>query len=519
MTNHLDLLPDNPKFLCLILGLLTLGQCHENYHSNSTAYPATHPQMLAVRIHDWGEPDVLKLETCDVPPPPNHDQVLILVKAAAIYPWDVKIRKNQYARPVYDLPAILGQEVSGLVIMKGKNVNHLNIGDRVFAKLVGWEGGYAQLAVANGHDTYHLPEHFSYEQGAITYHLYFGAWRGLILKCNAKPNQTLFIIGANRGNGLAAIQVGKAYGLKVFASAGCEPGMIKCSTMGADHVVDHSDPDFREQAKKLNHGENFDIILEDYAIENIKPDHAYVKHWTGQLLRHTGIEVKETSEIRGFNLFMPSERERNGTRDAVLEGIREGWYTPYVGKYFMLHQAKKAHIQILNKDQIGDFVFTGIEQHEMLYPFMSAELKRNLSNVITPTLRDLVEIQQSYTFHDPMEDDHPDQTPRSDSARRAEFLHKQVFHQLYGGTTVVTTGYTDYFQEMWKKYSTNTVDLDLTHDSYFEEYVRDYAWWTMPANRSKPTYPPPTTTDPTASTMDAYDKYFYGAFEKFRRKK
>ncbi|XP_017303306.1 quinone oxidoreductase-like [Diaphorina citri] len=105
-----------------------------------------------------------------------------MVKAAPIYPWDVKIRKNQYARPVEKLPAILGQEVSGYVIMKGQNVRNVNVGDRVFAKLPRWEGGYAQLALANYNDTYHLPKHFSFEQGAITYHLYFGAWRGLIYK-------------------------------------------------------------------------------------------------------------------------------------------------------------------------------------------------------------------------------------------------------------------------------------------------------------------------------------------------
>ncbi|KAI5730198.1 hypothetical protein M8J76_011118 [Diaphorina citri] len=154
--------------LSLPLLLISPGLCshHENYLSNGTDYPSAQPQMLAVRMHEWGEPDVLKLETCDVPPPPNDDQVLIMVKAAPIYPWDVKIRKNQYARPVEKLPAILGQEVSGYVIMKGQNVRNVNVGDRVFAKLPRWEGGYAQLALANYNDTYHLPKHFSFEQAS-----------------------------------------------------------------------------------------------------------------------------------------------------------------------------------------------------------------------------------------------------------------------------------------------------------------------------------------------------------------
>ncbi|KAI5730301.1 hypothetical protein M8J76_012179 [Diaphorina citri] len=249
--------------------------------------------------------------------------------------------------------------------------------------------------------------------------------RNMIL-CNAKPNQTLFIIGANRGNGLAAIQVGKAYGLTVFASVGCPVGVSKAYEFGADYVVDHTDPKFREKAKELNNNENFDIILEDYAIDNLREDHEYCKKWTGHY-------------------------------------------------------------------------FKGFEQHEMLYPFMSMELRNNLSNLITTKIRDLVEVYQGNHFGEGA-------TACPDT--RSHFLQRNVFHHLYGGTTKVTTGRTEYFDYIWEKYSTNTLNLDLTHDSYFEDYVRDYVWWTMPPNRTKPTYPPTTTTDPNAPTTDKYDKWF-----------
>lgn len=201
--------------------------------------------MQAVRIHQFGGPEVLKLE--DVPKPgPNPGEVLVEVKAASVNPVDYKIRNGGYPRVDQQrLPMMLGRDVAGLVRALGDGVNDYKVGDEVYAMLPPDRGAFAEWvsipvsACAPKPRTLDMVKAGSVPLAALT------AWQGLFDHGGLKPGQCVLIHGASGGVGHFAVQFAHAKGAKVFATAAGDM-LDFVDRLGADQVIDYHKERFEQ---------------------------------------------------------------------------------------------------------------------------------------------------------------------------------------------------------------------------------------------------------------------------------
>nr|BAB41213.1 zeta-crystallin [Dryophytes japonicus] len=305
--------------------------------------------MRAIRVNEFGKPDVLKLMT-DVPvPSPGENQVLIRVHACGINPFESYIRSGLFAwRP--SLPYTPGSDTSGVVEAVGRNVTGFKKGDRVFTRST-ITGGYAEYTVACEDMVYHLPDHLNFKQGAALAIPYFTAYRALFQKAHAKPGELILIHGASGGVGIAACQLARAYGFKVFGTAGTPKGLNLVMQNGAHKVFNHREKDYIEKIQEAAGGEGVDVILEMLANCNLCNDLKLLSYGgrvvvlgsQGSVdINPTDIIAKETSII-GHSLYSSTKEEWKEARAAIFGGMESGWLKPLIGPEYPLEKASQAH--------------------------------------------------------------------------------------------------------------------------------------------------------------------------------
>jgi len=187
--------------------------------------------VKAIRVHQFGGPEVLKLE--EVPDPqPGAGQVVVRVHAAGVNPVEAYIRTGTYAlKP--SLPYTPGGDAGGVVVAVGPGVKRVKTGDRVYTT-ASVTGTYAELALCDEAKIQPLPEHVSFEQGAAMGVAYGTAYRGVFQRADAKPAETVLIHGASGGVGTAAVQLARAAGMVVIGTAGSE-AIVDLHGDHADH--------------------------------------------------------------------------------------------------------------------------------------------------------------------------------------------------------------------------------------------------------------------------------------------
>ena len=225
--------------------------------------------MKAIRVHEFGGPEVLRLEEV-ADPQPGEGEVLVRVRAAGVNPVDTYIRSGGHAiKP--SLPYTPGLDAAGVVEAVGEGVTRVAAGDRVYtAGTV--SGAYAELAVCKESQVYRLPERVSFAQGAGVFTPYATAYRALFNRGQGKAGESVLVHGASGGVGTAAVQFARAAGFKVIGTGGTEEGRRLVAEQGAHHVLDHRAPDYLEQLKTLTGGEGVDIILEMLSNVNLGKD-------------------------------------------------------------------------------------------------------------------------------------------------------------------------------------------------------------------------------------------------------
>ncbi|WP_028927099.1 NADPH:quinone oxidoreductase family protein [Pseudonocardia acaciae] len=216
--------------------------------------------MLAWQVSEIGEPqDVLKL--VDVPDPePGPGQVLVRVEAAACNFPDILVCQGRYQeRP--ELPFTPGMELAGEVVAAGDGAGP-QLGRRVIAQPGASGGGFAELAVVDAGQTWEWPDNMSAPQAAGMFVTYQTGYCALHHRARIQPGETLLVHAAAGGVGSAAVQLGKAAGATVIASAG---GPEKCGVaeaLGADHVIDYSREDLVGTVKEITGGRGADVIFD-----------------------------------------------------------------------------------------------------------------------------------------------------------------------------------------------------------------------------------------------------------------
>lgn len=214
--------------------------------------------MKAVLCKSWGLPDTLVVEECpDLIPAPGH--VVIDVKAAGVNFPDVLIIQNKYQfKP--ELPFTPGSELSGVIRSVGEGVSNANIGDKVIA-FIG-HGAFAQQVAAPANAIMPIPPGMDFDTAAAITLTYGTSHHAVVDRAALKAGETMLVLGAAGGVGLAAIEIGKAIGAKVIAAASSEEKLEICRQHGADATINYSTEDLREAVKAATGGKGPDVIYD-----------------------------------------------------------------------------------------------------------------------------------------------------------------------------------------------------------------------------------------------------------------
>ncbi len=324
--------------------------------------------MKAIRMHEFGGPEVLRYE--DVPDPtPRKDQVLVRVKACAMNHLDLWVRNGL---PGVTLPRILGSDIAGEVVEVGEYVSGLKPGQRVVVAPMHFcnhcvqcasglqnlcpqftclgnavDGGYCQLIAVPQVIVIPIPDSLDFNHAASAPLVFTTAWHMLVSRARIRPGQTVLVLGANSGVGIAAIQIAKLFNATVIATAGDEQKMDKARALGADHVIDHYKQKISAEVRKLTNREGVDIVIEhvgaatwEESLKSLKPGGTLVTcgATTGP---QVGIDLRFlfTRQLSLFGSYMGTMGELH----EVLKHVFSGKLKPVVDRIFPLSEARTAH--------------------------------------------------------------------------------------------------------------------------------------------------------------------------------
>jgi NADPH:quinone reductase len=317
--------------------------------------------MKAIVVREFGGPEVLRLEEITTPRP-AAGQVLVRIHAAGVNPYDTYMRNGTYAiKP--PLPYTPGSDGAGVVESVGEGVNKVKPSDRVYvAKTV--TGAYAEYAVALESQVHPLPAGITYTQGAGVWVPYATAYHALYQRTRARAGETVLVHGASGGVGIAAVQMARAMGLIVLGTAGTEKGLDLVKREGADHVFDHTKPDYREQILKAAGERGVDLILEMLANVNLGHDlkllafhgRVVVIGSRGDVTISPRDLMTRRGSIHAFTLWGITEAEENEIHAGLIDGLANGTLRPIVGKELPLAEAPRAHKEILEPGAFGKMV-------------------------------------------------------------------------------------------------------------------------------------------------------------------
>lgn len=304
--------------------------------------------MKAIRVHEFGGPEVLKLEEVpDLQAGPG--QVVVQVHSVGVNPVESYIRTGTYAnKPT--LPYTPGADAAGVVAAVGEGVTRVKTGDRVYTS-GSLSGTYAEQTLCTEPQVHLLPDNVSFEQGAAIGVPYCTAYRAAFVRGGARPAERVLVHGASGGVGTAAVQLARAAGLVVVGTAGSEAGLKLVKEQGAHHVVNHSATGYLDELMRLTGGPGFDLILEMLANKNLAADlgllakkgRVVVIGSRGTLEINPRDAMSREADIRGVLLMGTSEQESREMHAALRAGLEDGTLRPVIAEKIPLAEAARAH--------------------------------------------------------------------------------------------------------------------------------------------------------------------------------
>ena len=324
--------------------------------------------MRAVEIEKPGGPEVLRPVEREKPAPKPHE-ILVKVAAAGVNRPDVLQRMGLYAVPpdASDLP---GLEIAGEVVACGSAVTRWKAGDRVCALTHG--GGYAEYCVTPEVQALPVPRGLSMVEAASLPETFFTVWSNVFDRGRLAPGETLLVQGGTSGIGVTAIQMAKAMGNRVFATAGSEEKCAACVALGAEQAFNYKTQDFVAGVKAATGGKGVDVIL-DMAAGDFVPKELKALADDGRLVfiaflrgPKTELDVNELMRRR-LTLTGSTLRPRPvAFKGAIAASLREkvwplieaGKIKPVIYRTFALEQAAEAHRLMETNAHIGKLVLT-----------------------------------------------------------------------------------------------------------------------------------------------------------------
>lgn len=317
--------------------------------------------MRAILIHEFGGPDVLKLE--EVPDPQaGQGQVVVRVHAIGVNPVDTYIRSGVHAvKP--KLPFTPGMDAAGVVESVGENVTRVSKGDRVYVA-GSLTGTYAELTLCEEHQVHPLPDACSFQQGASVGVPYATAYRALFLRARALPAEIVLVHGATGGVGLAATQLARAAGMRVIGTGGTEEGRQLVLEQGAHEVLDHHAEGYLQKISEIAGGRGVDVVLEMLANVNLNNDleivakkgRVVVIGSRGAVEINPRFTMTRDASILGMSLINATLEELQSIHAALVAGLENKTLRPIVGREFPLAEAARSHEAVLEPGAQGKII-------------------------------------------------------------------------------------------------------------------------------------------------------------------
>jgi NADPH:quinone reductase-like Zn-dependent oxidoreductase len=310
--------------------------------------------MKAVVIHEYGGPEVLKYE--DVPrPEPKEDQILVRVIAAGVNPVDGMIRSGMFANEKRAFPIILGGDIAGLVEKVGSKVTKFKAGDPVFAYVsLDNSGGYAEYSLTTERETALRPKSLTYLEAAAVPIVALTAWQALIDAAKLRLGQAVLIHGGSGGVGTFAIQIAKARGAKVIATASTRnQDLLK--QLGADVTIDYTKQKFEDVAKDV------DVVLDSIGKDTLARSYGVVKKG-GIIVSLVARPNQSELEKRGIYGAALSVEPNSDELAEIRKLIDEKKIRVIVSQTFPLSEAAKAQEQVATGHTRGKIVLKVAEE-------------------------------------------------------------------------------------------------------------------------------------------------------------
>lgn len=324
--------------------------------------------MTAISIMEPGEADMLKPIEMAVPSPGAHE-ILIKTQAAGVNRPDILQREGEYPPPpgASDIP---GLEIAGMVVAKGEGVERFGIGSQVTALVTG--GGYAQYCLADERAALPFPDGFDAIQAAALPETFFTVWHNLFYRGGLRRGETILIHGGASGIGTTAIQIAKAFGARVFTTAGSAEKCQACEDLGADVAVNYREQDFVAVVKEKTNRKGADFILDMVGGGYIQRNLSCVAedgriHQIGFLegakatVDFTRLMLKRVtltgSTLRSRSIEVKAQLA-NALEDQVWPLLSSGRVKPVIDCTFPLEQAADAHRRMEGSGHIGKIILT-----------------------------------------------------------------------------------------------------------------------------------------------------------------
>ncbi len=316
--------------------------------------------MKAIRVHQFGGPEVLQLEeVTDLQP--GRGALLVRIKAIGVNPVDTYRRSG--SNPDLKRPYTPGSDAAGLVEAVGEGVRRFKAGDRVYTAGT-LTGAYAEAALCEEGQVHLLPKQISFEQGAAIGIPYATAYRALFQKARAVPGETVLIHGATGGVGLAAVQLARAAGMVVIGTGGTSKGRDVVSEQGAHSVLDHRAAGYLDSVRTLTEGRGVEVILEMLANVNLGQDlkmmteggRVVIVGSRGPVEITPRDAMNQDATILGMMLFNATAKELASIHAAIGAGVENGTLRPVIGQRLSLAEAAQAHHAVMTSGAHGKII-------------------------------------------------------------------------------------------------------------------------------------------------------------------
>jgi NADPH:quinone reductase-like Zn-dependent oxidoreductase len=300
--------------------------------------------MKAAVLTRFGGPDAFERREVPVPPVAPR-QVRVRVHATAINPLDYQIRRGDYADYV-SLPAIIGQDISGVVEEVGSDVQEFAVGDEVYytPKIFGGSGSYAEQHVADVELVGRKPQNLTHVEAASLTLVGGTVWEALVQRAQLMVGETILIHGGAGGVGTIAIQVAKAMGARVITTArGSNHEFVR--SLGADEVIDYSSDDYVAAVGMLTRSRGVDVVFDTIGGDALTKS-ALVAADAGRVVSIVDIaQPQNLIEAWGKNAayHFVFTRQNRGKLDALTSLVERGLVTPVIGATLPLSRIAEAH--------------------------------------------------------------------------------------------------------------------------------------------------------------------------------